>query len=144
MNPQPASYTPRAGQNPASIGPVTRYSIDFMIRWTDVEFDADPAMSGHGQTLPHGKLQIGLIAYARDGHAVNWTGGTQEMRLQPDVYASIQKSGIPAHAEIDLPTTEINLMTGIYDWATGKLGTLEIPLHPAAGSASVESPGKIN
>jgi len=144
MNPQPASYTPRAGQNPASIGPVTRYSIDFMIRWTDVKFDVDPATPGHGQTLQHGKLQIGLIAYARDGHAVNWTGGTQEMRLQPDVYASIQKSGIPAHAEIDLPTTEVNLMTGIYDWATGKVGTLEIPLHPATVSASVQSPGNIN
>jgi len=43
----------------------------------------------------------------------------------------MQRSGIPAHFEIDLPAnSEVFLETGVYDWATGKAGTLEVPLHP--------------
>jgi len=63
------------------------------------------------------------------------------MHLKPDVYESIQKSGIPAHAEIDLPNTDVYLETGIYDWATGKAGTLEIPLTPkTTAEASAAAP----
>jgi hypothetical protein len=56
------------------------------------------------------------------------------------VYASIQKSGIPAHAEIDLPNTDVYLETGVYDWGSGKAGTLEIPLHFGTGAAAAAQP----
>jgi hypothetical protein len=62
------------------------------------------------------------------------------MNLEPGVYASIQKSGIPAHAEIDLPDTDIFLETGIYDWGSGKAGTLEIPLRVGADAAVASRP----
>src|ERR1039458_8756890 len=39
---QPAPNAIRAGKNPALTGPVTRYTVDFMIRWTDVAFDLRP------------------------------------------------------------------------------------------------------
>jgi hypothetical protein len=61
-------------------------------------------------------------------------GATQGMALKPEVYAAIQKSGVPAHMEIDLPNTDVYLETGVYDWSTGKTGTLEIPLHPGANT----------
>lgn len=94
-----------------------------MIRWTDVKLDA---ASDGSHT---GKIQIELRAYDRAGNAVNWTGGTQAMSLKPDLFAAIQKSGVPAHVEIDLPSDQdIYLETGVYDWQTGKAGTLEIPL----------------
>jgi hypothetical protein len=76
------------------------------------------------------------MAYDRDGNAVNWEGAIQGMKLQPDVYTAIQKSGIPSHMEIDLPNTGAYLETGVYDWGTGKAGTLEIPLHPGGAAAS--------
>jgi VWFA-related protein len=136
---QPGPNATRAGKNPKLNGPVTRYSIDFMIRWTDVQLEP-VANNNRGKiTAYHGKIQLGLMAYDRDGNAVNWIGGTQEMNLQPDVYASIQKSGIPAHMEIDLPNKDVYLETGVYDWGTGKAGTVDIPLHVGVTAATASA-----
>ena len=87
VNPQPAANAPRAGKNAKLTGPTKRYSVDFMIRWTDVRLE--PAADGKHT----GKLQVELLAYDRDGHAVNWVGGTQQMSLTPDLYAAMQRSG---------------------------------------------------
>ena len=137
-SPQPAPNATRAGKNPKPIGPVTRYSVDFMIRWTDVALEPEVKDVIHGTPPPgpiYGKIQLGLLAYDRDGNAVNWASATQAMELKPEIYAAIQKSGIPAHIEIDLPNTDVYLETGVYDWSTGKTGTLEIPLHPDHATA---------
>jgi VWFA-related protein len=131
---QPAAGSPHAGKNPKLTGPTTRYSIDFMIRWTDVKLDAqaDGARTG--------KIDVQLLAYDRDGNAVNWAGGTQMMKLTPDLFAAIQKSGLPAHAEIDLPADkDIFLAAGVYDWQTGKAGTMEVPLPAPDQSKSVQA-----
>jgi VWFA-related protein len=133
-SPQPAPDARIAGKNAALTGPVTRYTVDFFIRWTDVVFTL-----GEGDTHL-GKLQLGLMAYDRSGKAVNWIGATQQMQLHPDIYASIQKSGIPAHMEIDLPNTDVFLVTGVYDWSSNKAGTIEIPLHPAPSQSSTAPP----
>jgi hypothetical protein len=150
-NPQPAPAAAHAGKNPKLACPCTRYNIDFMIRWTDVKFDnvvreADRKMDSEAKGVYSGKISVGLMAYDRDGNAVNWEGAIQGMNLQPSVYASIQKSGVPAHMEIDLPNTGIYLETGVYDWGTGKAGTLEIPLHPgdATASAAAQTTPKTN
>ena len=122
-SPQPVADTPHAGRNAKLTGPTTRYSIDFLIRWTDVKLDA--ASDGNHT----GKLQIETLAYDRAGNALNWAGGVQAMNLKPDVFAAIQKSGVPAHGEIDVPSgKDIYLATGVYDWETGRAGTLEVPL----------------
>jgi len=125
---QPEPNATRAGMNPKLTGPVTRYDVDFMIRWKDVQLQAAP------QGTHSGKIQLGLLAYDRDGNAVNWIGGTQMMNLKPENYAAIKKSGIPAHMQIDLPNTDVYLVTGVYDWNTGNAGTLEIPIHPPTSS----------
>ena len=135
VSPQPAANATRAGKNPKLTCPCTRYSVDFMIRWTDV------AIAATDSNTHTGKLQLGLMAYDREGHAVNWIGATQGMNLAPDVFAAIQKSGVPAHMEIDLPDKDVYLVTGVYDWNSGKAGTLEIPLHPqTATQASAVKP----
>ena len=139
VNPQPAANAPRAGKNAKLTGPTKRYSVDFMIRWTDVRLE--PAADGKHT----GKLQVELLAYDRDGHAVNWVGGTQQMNLTPDLYAAMQRSGVPAHFEIDLPANEeVFLETGVYDWATGKAGTLEVPLRSVGVMAAATPPTKAN
>ncbi len=97
VDPQPAANAPRAGKNANLTGPTKRYSVDFMIRWTDVKL----AAASDGKHT--GKLQVELLAYDRAGHALNWVGGTQTMNLAPDLYAAMQRSGVPAHFEIDLP-----------------------------------------
>ena len=122
-SPQPTANSPHAGKNARLTGPTTRYSIDFFIRRTDVKLDTQP------DGTHTGRIQVELLAYDRAGTALNWAGGTQEMKLTPELFAAIQKSGVPAHMEIDLPASEdVFLQTGVYDWNTGKAGTLEIPL----------------
>jgi VWFA-related protein len=139
MNPQPANLTPHAGKNPKIASPATRYSIDFFIHWKDVQFDPESPRSAQ-TSAQHASLQISLLARDRQGQSVNWTGGTQQMHLRPETFAAIRNSGIQAHAEIDLPNTDLYLMTGIYDWATGKAGTLEIPLHPPTTTTANAAP----
>jgi VWFA-related protein len=110
-DPQPAANAPRAGKNTKLTGPTTRYTVDFMIRWTDVKLQ--PAADG----THSGKIQVELLAYDREGNALNWVGGAQVMSLAPDIFAAIQRSGVPAHFETDLPADkDLFLETGVYDW----------------------------
>jgi len=134
MTPQPPPNATRAGKNPQLTGPTTRYSVDFMVRWQDVKLTTTP------QGTHSGTLQVGLLAYDRNGKPVNWAGATQGMNLSPDVFAAIQKSGVPAHAEIDLPNTDVYLETGVYDWGSGKAGTVEVPLRVGSDAAMLPRP----
>ena len=130
VDPQPQPDATRAGQNPNLEGPFTRYAIDFFIRWSDIDFQASPEKSHLG------KIEVGLMAFDRQGKAVNWEGGTQVMNIQPASFDAIQKSGVPVHMEIDLPNEDVTLVTGVYDLATGKAGTLQIRLHSIAPKRS--------
>jgi VWFA-related protein len=132
-SPQPAPNAHAAGKNASLTGPTTRYSIDFMIRWNDVALAPGP------NGTHTGKVQIELLAFDHTGKAVNWNGGTQEMQLTPEIYAAIQRSGIPAHFEIDLPRVPIYLEAGVHDLTTGKVGTLRIPLDASATSATAST-----
>jgi VWFA-related protein len=121
VTPQPAPGAKIAGRNAKLSGPTTRYSIDFFIRWNDV------ALAAGSDGAHQGKLEVGLTGWDAKGKSLNWEEGTQEMALKPDVYAAIQKSGIPAHLEIDLPASVEYLKLGVVDGTSGKAGTLEIP-----------------
>ena len=135
--PQPAPGGKIAGRNASLSGPTTRYAIDMFIRWNDV------ALTAEANGTHQGKVEVGLIAWDMKGKSVNWAEGTEQMALKPDVYASIQKSGIPAHMEVDLPNTDLYLRLGVVDETTGKAGSLEIPLHsvsPTTASTSSVQP----
>ena len=132
---QPGPGAPHAGANAKLSGPVTRYSVDFMIRWTDLRLNPGP------QNSHTAKIQVELLAYSPDGTALNWTGGEMAMDLKPDIFAAIQRSGVPAHFEIDVPQgKEFVLSTGVYDWLSGKAGTLQITPPPLAAASSTVPP----
>lgn len=148
-DPQPAPNAARAGKNSHLAGPVTRYKLDFAIRWSDVRLEnviraidlkADPNSKG----VWHSKISFGVMAYDRDGNAVNWFSATPEAYLEPDMYAAVQKASLVANGEIDLPSGDLELETAIYDWGSGKAGTLEIPLHivPATPIAAQQAAPK--
>jgi VWFA-related protein len=124
MTTQPSPDAARAGQNSQLSGTTVRYSVDFFIRLTDMTFQPGP------EGEHDGKMELDLMVYDHDGNAVNWDGITQTMNLQPAVFDAMQKSGLRAHMEIDLPEKDVYLVTGVYDWGSGKTGSLEIPLHP--------------
>lgn len=118
-----ASSTNRSGANMALQGMVTRYRVDFTIRAGDVE----PRPGAQGGRS--GRLLIGLKAYDRDGNAVNWEGDDETLSLKDTEYGALMKSGIPVHLMIDVPANvQVHLVTAIYDWNSGRAGTLEVPL----------------
>jgi hypothetical protein len=113
-----------AGENSALKGPVARHVVEFIIRAGDVTW----------QTTANGnrscRILVGLKAYDRDGNAVNWQGGVETIEVSATEYGSLQKKGIQAHLEIDLPHGDFRLVTAVYDWNSGKAGTLELPVQP--------------
>jgi VWFA-related protein len=123
--PQPAPTAIRAGYNAKLPRPTTRYTADFLIDWKKVQLQPAPDGSHTGM------IRLELLAYDRDGKALNWTGQTMGLNLDAKTYAAIQHSGIPAHLEIDLPNTDVYLATGVYDFSANKAGTLEIPVNYA-------------
>jgi VWFA-related protein len=133
LAPQPAAGGKLAGKNASLSGATTRYSIDLMIRSSDVVLKAETDGTHQGE------IGVGLIAWDMKGKSVNWEQGMQQMALKPDLYAAIQKSGIPAHMEIDLPNTDVFLKLGVTDGTSGKAGTLEIPLHVAAANSLAQA-----
>ncbi len=124
MTTQPPSGAARAGQNSKLGGATVRYSVDFFVRLADVALQMD-SKGEHD-----GKIEVGLMAYDRDGNPVNWDRVTLGMDLRPAEFEAMQKSGIPVHMQLDLPDENVNLVTGVYDWGSGKTGSLEIPVEP--------------
>lgn len=130
-SPQPATTAVRAGQNTALKGPLTRYAVDFIIRVQDV------SLLSNSQGGRDGRILVGLKAYDGDGNAVNWLGDVEALEAGPKDYESLLKAGIPVHLEIDLPADSgLHLVSAVYDFGSGKGGTLEIPLPVSASSAS--------
>jgi hypothetical protein len=121
VEPQPDPHAPRAGGNRELKGPLTRYRIDFLIRSSDLLI----AQMGESH---QGTIQLDVAAWAPNGHPVNWAGGTVRLNLKPDTWTEAEKSGLLAHVELDLPKNGLWLTTGVYDWRTGKAGTLEVPM----------------
>jgi VWFA-related protein len=126
-DPQPAANSAVAGGNAGLKQPVTRYGVDFAISIDDLDFVETP------DGKHHGSIEVTVVAYDHDGHALNWTGKTFDLALRPERYAMFTQSGLQLHQEIDVPKGDVFLRTGVYDTHTGKAGTLEVPL----GSESV-------
>jgi VWFA-related protein len=135
--PQPAANGARAGGNAKLIGPIVRYRIDFAI--PPENLDLQPAPNG----THTGKIEVALFAYDREGKVLNWTAESMTESLDSESYASAEQSGVLAHLEIDLPKFDAFLTTGVYDWGSQKIGTLEIPVSYAAASfASAKDAGE--
>jgi VWFA-related protein len=109
--------------------PVVRYGLDFAILPQDVKLE-----SGADGTHSGG-LEVAVIAYDSDGKVLNAISKKIPIRIQPDVFAKIQRVGFQLHEEIDLPRSDVFLQTGIYDIRANHAGTLGIPLHVVATPA---------
>jgi VWFA-related protein len=118
-----------AGQNTALRGKVTRYRVSFTIRTGDVELQ-DNAQGGR-----NGQLLIGLKVYDHDGRVLNWLGGAESLQVKDGEYGTLIKDGIRASMTIDVPANVSgqHLVTAVYDWNSGRAGTLEVALEADSG-----------
>ncbi len=125
---QPASD--RAGDNADLKGPVTRYIVIFNVSADRLRLE--PAPDG----VRHGKLEVTLLGYDRDGKPLNWMVRMMQLTLPPDLYAVAQAKGVSFTLSIDVPASDIYLRSGVYDQKSGKAGTLEIPLTAVVADAT--------
>ncbi len=134
-NPQPAAGAARAGDNTKLKEPITRYAADFAISTKDIKFETTP------DGMHHGNVEVSLVAYDHDANPLNWLVRTTEMSVTPQLYAAFLQAGVQLHQEIDVPKGATSLRTGVYDPASKKVGSLEIPLSEVRASVTPSGAG---
>jgi VWFA-related protein len=103
-------------------GPQNRYAVDFAVDLKDLDLTQDAA------GLHDGTLYLSLIVYDRFGNVVSRREHLVGLNIKPDIYAIFQQTGVQLHAEIRVPKGQYWLRTGVYDQASHKVGTMEVPL----------------
>ena len=82
--------------------------------------------------IRRGTIEVALVAYSQEGKPLNWELRSINLAIRPGQLTIAQTSGIPFHFDIDSPSGDVYLRTGIYDASSSKAGTLEIPLRTLA------------
>jgi len=122
-SPQPAADAPRAGTNSEMKGPFTRYGVDFAVTPDDLRLEKT------SDDVRHGDIEVMLVAYDSEGKPLNLVVARSEIKIPAKDYPNVQKGGLQAHKEIDVPQGGAFLRTGIYDLKSGEAGTLGVPLR---------------
>lgn len=114
--------TSAADSKPALKGPQEHYSVDFAVDLKDLNLKLD------SDGLHKGTLNLSLIVYDRYGHVASRADHLVALSIKPDIYAVFEKTGVQLHGEVAVPKGQYWLRTGVYDQASHKVGTMEIPL----------------
>ena len=121
---QPAPGATRAGVNQDFSGPVTRFGVDFTIPLHALKL---PTAEGD---LRRSVVELILVAYEKNGRPLNLVTSTNEFKIPAKLYETNQNVEIHARQEIDLPNREVYLRAGLYEPASGNVGTISIALSP--------------
>lgn len=115
-------------------GGTRRYIVDLRVEPKGITF-AEGA-NGARQS----RLECALVAYDAQGRTVNSLGRAFNIDLPPGHYKKLIAAGgtIPIRLALDLPAGETALRAVVYDPASARTGSLEIPVP--AGSADGEAP----
>jgi VWFA-related protein len=112
-----------AGENePADKKNKDHYKVDFAIDLKDLNLN----LGADG--LHKGTLNVSLIIYDRYGNIISREDHLAQLNIKPDAYAIFQNTGVQLHAQLAVSKGNYWLRTGIYDRASRKVGTMEIPL----------------
>lgn len=112
-----------AGGNSAAKGIQNGYAVDFAVDLRDLKLKL------YTDGSHRGTLNVSLIAYDRYGRIGGRKDQIVALNIKPDAYAVFGKSGVQIHEEIEVPGKgQFWLRTGVFDQASHKVGTMEIPL----------------
>lgn len=125
--------SPRAGDNANMQGPLTRYTVDFVIAARGLQLDAAPDGSRTG------KIEAALVVYGLNGTALNWTVRQLDLTMDAERYKDVQANGVNFQLEIDAPQGGFSLRSGVYDRESNLAGALEIPLSAVHSSRTTAS-----
>ncbi len=126
VHPQPSAEAAIAGEAKKLPGARTRYAIEYAALLHDIHFVEDASQ------VHHSKLNFAAIAFDAEGNQLNATLQQVEYNLTPTTYAALQQKGLQYTQYLDIPAGTAYLRTGIFDPDTGKIGTDEVTLAPAA------------
>ncbi len=122
----PAAGEAIAGSNQNVFRPLVRYSVGY-------DVDVSPlALKASGDGVLHGAVTFVAIALDRDGRALNSVSGALDLHVRSEQYPAFVKQGIQFHQPLDLPPQTRWLRAAVYDNASGRIGTFELPISPAA------------
>ncbi|HVT96679.1 MAG TPA: VWA domain-containing protein [Acidobacteriaceae bacterium] len=115
-----------AGRPPSPLKtPVTRYFIDYSIDLHELEL----------KDLPDGRhqaeLEITQALYDATGKRLNATDAGLEVTMTPEQMTRDLKSGVHVRQEIDVPADNVSLHLGVRDAASGRIGTIQVPVGSA-------------
>jgi VWFA-related protein len=128
------SSDPTAKDRKVAAGPAGELaqSLKPPLRRYFVDISADPhkltwtALPDNGA---HSEVEVTMVAWDADGKRVNFIDRALAVNLTVDQSAQIVHTGLPLHEEIDLPAGEIYLRVAVHDRASGRIGSIEIPLR---------------
>ncbi len=97
--------------------------IDYAVYAPDLTFTDAP------DHRKRDKVDFVAVAWAKDGNAAASVTQTMDLALGPQNYQTVLRSGLPAHQELQLKDGSYTLRLGVMDHNSGKIGTVDIPLH---------------
>jgi hypothetical protein len=105
------------------------YVVDLGVQPGDLDF----ATGADG--VRTARLEIALVAYDKDGQQVNSLGRQFSLTFQAAQFEQLSAAGkgIPVRLAINLPAGADVVRAVVYDPATAKTGSLEIPVQVASG-----------
>jgi VWFA-related protein len=95
-------------------------SIDYGVYAADLAFSGD--------AIKHARLEFVAVAWDRDNKPAGNVSQTMDLDLQAETFKKIQNTWVPAHQDLTLKPGAYKLRLGVMDYASGKIGTLEIPV----------------
>jgi VWFA-related protein len=117
-----------AGDKAESLkGGAHRYIVDLTVGPQDLTF----AQGADGKR--HTELECALVAYDSEGNSVNSLGRKLDFNLTAEQYERLttEGKGVPMRLALDLPSGAIVVRAVVFDPATAKTGSLEIPVQVA-------------
>lgn len=102
--------------------------IDYTIDLGGIDFN-DTASSGKRAVL-----DCMAVALDQHGTIAGQIANTMDATLGPNEFLSFQRTGLPAHQELDLPPGNYDLRVGVLDRASQRIGTVDVPLQISAAA----------
>jgi hypothetical protein len=108
-----------------------RYTVRFFLSPQELNLVAGP------DGVRRAPVEVALVAYSQRGDSLNWITRSVDLAIRPDQMALAQRNGIPFHFDFDVPPGDVYLRAGVYDPATQRAGTLEIPVASIRSSTQI-------
>ncbi len=80
------------------------------------------------QGVRRANIGIMLVVYSRAGQPLQVRSRTIDVAIPPEDFKESQKTGIQVHGAVEFPLGESHLRNGVFDYETGTLGTLTVPV----------------